>query len=189
MSMKVLVILAQGFEEIEAVTCIDILRRAGIEVVVAGLESETITGSHGITITADKQLDQVLPDFDACVLPGGMPGATHLSESKKVSEIIQKMDRGKKIIAAICAAPAVVLSPLGILKNKNATCYPGLQNRFGSDVHFKQDPVVVDGNIITSRGVGTALAFALAVVEKLCGKQAGEKVGRDTLNKQESTKQ
>ena len=181
MVKKAIVILAEGFEEIEAVTVIDILRRAGIEVTVAALDELKVQGSHGITTLADIKLEKAGSDFDACVFPGGMPGATHLSVSKEVQGLIQKMNKEKKVIAAICASPALVLSPTGVLKNKSATCYPGMQTHFGQDTSYKTDNVVLDGNIITSRGPATALMFSLAIVEKLIGKETVEKVKKALL--------
>lgn len=170
MQKNALVIVADGFEEIEAISCIDILRRAGIEVVVAGLTGVSITGAHGITVVADTVIAQVTPDFAALVLPGGMPGATHLAASDKVRSLIMAMHRQGKIIAAICAAPAIVLAPLGILDNKTATCFTGMEKEFHPSTTFSRDNVVVDGAVITSRGAGTAAFFALAIVGQLVGK-------------------
>jgi 4-methyl-5(b-hydroxyethyl)-thiazole monophosphate biosynthesis len=181
MAKKAIIILAEGFEEIEAVSTIDILRRAGIEVTVAGLDNLKVQGSRGITIMADTGLDKAGSNFDVCVLPGGMPGATHLSVSKDVIELVRKLNREKKIIAAICASPAVVLSRAGVLKNKNATCHPDMQAYFGQETNYKTDSVVIDGNIITSQGVATALIFSLAIVEKLLGTEIVEKVKKGIL--------
>lgn len=166
---KVLIILAEGFEEIEAVTPIDVLRRAEIEVTVAGVSGKEVTGSHGIKISADISLEEYHGTPDAVVLPGGMPGAKNLSESRKVSEIVKKLNNEKKIVAAICAAPALALSPTGILNGKKATCFPGMEENFPSSVRFSEDRVVGDGNIITSRGAGTAMEFSLKLVEQLVG--------------------
>lgn len=181
MIKKALVILADGFEEIEAITAIDILRRAGIEVAVAGLQELKVTGAHGLAVMADKKLVEVTGNFEACVLPGGLPGAANLAASKLVTDILKKMQGQGKIIAAICAAPALVLSPLGILDGKNATCYSGMEKEFKNNTRFKPDPVVVDGNVITSRGPSTALLFALAIVEKLLGREASEELRKATL--------
>lgn len=182
MSKKaIIIILAEGFEEIEAVTVIDMLRRAGIEVTVAGLDNINVRGSGGLNIVADKRLDETGTDYDACIFPGGMPGAANLAGSKKVKTLIQKINSAKKLVAAICASPALVLAPTGILKNRSATCYPGMQENFGSDVKYKDEDVVIDGNIITSRGPATALAFSLAIVEKLAGKETADKIKKATL--------
>ncbi len=173
MRKRALIILADGFEEIEAITVIDILRRADIEVITAGVTDIRIKGSHGITVIADKTLSAAAKeDFDACVLPGGSPGAKNLASSEEVNSIIKEMNKNGKIVAAICAAPAIVLAPSGILRNKTATCYPGMQVNFSRETTYKEAAVVIDGNIITSRGPGTALPFALAIVEKLSGKEA-----------------
>ncbi len=177
MPKKAIIILAQGFEEIEAVTVIDILRRAGIGLTVAGLDNLRIKGSHGIILTGDKKLnDKEKLKFDACIFPGGLNGALNLAASGKVMPLIKKMNEEKKIIAAICASPALVLAPCGILKNKSATCYPGLQKNFAKDTIYKEKNVVVDGNIITGSSPKSALEFALAIVEKLCGKKAANKI-------------
>lgn len=181
MAKKALVILAEGFEDIEAVASIDILRRAEIEVTVAGLNDTKIKGSRGILILADKKLDDAVADFDALILPGGMPGARNLGASEKVRTIVRTMNGQGKIIAAICAAPPKVLVAAGVLKNRSATCYPGMEKEFEKDTVFKDLPVVVDGNLITSRGVGTALAFALTIVEKLAGRETAERVKKAAL--------
>ena len=176
MSKKVIVILAEGFEEIEAVTIIDILKRAEIDIIVAGLNSTKITGSHGITIEADKKLSEIETDLDACILPGGMPGASNLAASDNVSSLIQVMNQNNKIIAAICASPAVVLSPLGILDQKQATCYPAYKDKFSSNVTFSENNVVVDNNIITGKSAGAALEFSLKIIEVLEGKELRDKI-------------
>lgn len=181
MSKKALIILAEGFEEIEASAPIDILRRAGIEVVVAGLTAEKVTGAHKATIIADTKFEDVESDFDACILPGGMPGAGNLASSEKVKSVIAIMHQNGKLIAAICASPALVLAPLGILDNKSATCYPSMETGFSKNTVFKTDDVVIDGNIITSRGPGTAMKFALAIVEKLLGKNVSDEIKEATL--------
>jgi len=181
MSKKAIIVLAEGFEEIEAVTVIDVLRRSGIEVTVAGLDDLNAQGSHGITIAADVKLENAGTDFDICIFPGGMPGATHLGCSEKVQALIETMNKDKKIIAAICAAPAMVLAPIGILKNKKATCFPGMQKHFEESTAYTADSVVIDGNLITSRGPGTALAFSLAIVKKIIGEETADKVRKAVL--------
>ncbi len=182
MRKRALIILADGFEEIEAVNAIDILRRAGIEVTTAGINGIKVQGSHGITVIADKLLTSVVKEnFDACILPGGSPGAKNLASSEKVNSIIKQMNKNGKIIAAICAAPAIALAPLGILQNKTATCYPGMQEKFSQETIYKEKAVVIDGNIITSRGPGTALPFALAIVEKLSGKKTCKKLKKTAI--------
>lgn len=181
MAKTAIVLLAEGFEEIEAVTVIDTLRRAGIRVTTAGIGSRKIKGSRDISIEADKTLEEAGDAFDAVILPGGMPGAANLSRSKNTSALIKKhFDQGK-LIAAICAAPSVVLAPLGILKGRSVTGYPGMTEPFGKETAYKEDKVVIDGNIITSRGPATALAFALAIAEILAGKETSEKLKKAML--------
>lgn len=177
---KAVIILAEGFEEIEAVTVIDILRRAGVGVTVAGLNDTKIKGSRDITIEADTVFKNTDQSFDACILPGGSLGANNLAASKEVNAFIKQMHADGKIIAAICAAPAVVLGPAGILKNKSMTCYPGFEKKL-NNVNYKKEAVVIDNNIITSQGPATAFAFALAIAEKLCTKETTQKIKKDTL--------
>lgn len=181
MPKSALVILADGFEEIEAVSCIDILRRAQIQLTIAGLSDIKIRSARNLIVTADKTLDEIKPEFDACVIPGGGTGAKNIAASKKVLEIIKEMHSKGKLIAAICASPAVVLSPLGILKDKSATCYPGMQELFNDDVAYEEEAVVCDKNIITSRGPATSISFALKIVESLIDKKAAKKIAEDIL--------
>nr|MBU1328078.1 DJ-1/PfpI family protein [Candidatus Omnitrophota bacterium] len=181
MSKKAIILLVTGFEEIETVTVVDILRRAGIEIVSAGIDSMNITGSHGITISADKKLNDIKPEADAVIIPGGMPGALHLHNSSEVNDFIKDMNSRGALIAGICAAPSVVMAPMGLLDNKTATCYPGDQIDFAKSTKYKNKAVVVDGNIITSQGPATAMEFAFAIVEKLIGKDAVKKLKRQTL--------
>ena len=141
MAKKAVILLATGFEEIEAVTMIDILRRAGIDVVIAGIESLSVTGSHGITVSADKKLSDLKRDFDAAILPGGMPGAMHLHNSGEVNDFIKDMNAKGVLIAGICAAPSVVMAPIGLLDNKTATCYPGDQIDFAKNTKYKDKAV------------------------------------------------
>ncbi|MBP9732911.1 MAG: DJ-1/PfpI family protein [Candidatus Omnitrophica bacterium] len=171
---KVWVILAEGFEEIEAVTPIDVLRRAGLEVTVAGVGSASIMGAHGIRITADREVGSHGDIPAAIVLPGGMPGASNLAASSEVTALIRKVHASGGIVAAICASPAVVLAPLGLLDGMSATCYPGFEDRLGASVKHSAERVVRAGNVITSRGPGTALEFSLAIVEALAGGPAVE---------------
>ncbi|MCF7893363.1 MAG: DJ-1/PfpI family protein [Candidatus Omnitrophica bacterium] len=181
MDKRAVILLAEGFEEIEAVTCIDILRRAGVKITISGLNSLAIEGSRKITIKAEKKLNQVSSDYDAIILPGGMPGAENLAKSDQVKTLLKKAENQGKIIAAICAAPAIVLSPLGILDNKTATCYPGMEENFSKTTTYKTKEVVTDGKIITSQGPATAMQFALKIVEKLLGKKISDKVAKAAL--------
>jgi 4-methyl-5(b-hydroxyethyl)-thiazole monophosphate biosynthesis len=166
---RVLVPLAEGFEEIEAVTVIDLLRRAGIEVVTAGLESKHVTGSHGIAVTGDTTAGEVdAGAFDALVLPGG-PGTRHLHESARVREWVESFHRSGRLLAAICAAPTV-LEAAGVLAGRPATSHPAHAHAMRA-CDYRTDAVVRDGNVITSRGAGTAIAFAAAVVSALSGEE------------------
>ena len=183
MRKTVLVPLADGFEEIEAVTIIDILRRAGIEVIVAGVGGRQVTGSHGITVEANVLLEQYEGTPDAVVLPGGMPGAKNLKESAALRDILHQMKKANKLIGAICASPAVVLASYGFLDGKRATCYPGFENQLGPKVTFSKERVVHDGQIITSRGPGSALEFSLELVKELVGAPMAEKLSQDTIAK------
>lgn len=167
---KVLVPLAQGCEELEAVTIIDILRRAGIDVVTAGLDNRKVTAAHGTVLSPDTTLDRALAQsFDMVVLPGGLPGSTNLADDPRIIRLIQDLARAGKYTAAICAAP-VVLAKAGVLSGKRATSYPGfLETMELSDVRVENTPVVVDGKVVTSRGPGTAMDFALELVRLLAG--------------------
>ena len=173
---KVLVFLAEGFEEAEALCPIDVLRRAGAEVVTAGVGGETITSSHGIKIKSDKRVEDVdHKAFDALFCPGGMPGAVNLAQSWKVNEILVNAYNDGKLVAAICASPAVVLGPLGLLKGKKATCYPGCES-YSPELEFSAEGVVVDGRIVTGKSAGFAFDLGLKLVELLFDKATSEKV-------------
>jgi len=166
---RVLIPLAQGCEELEAVTIIDLLRRAEIEVVTAGLEDGSITASRGVVLTPDTHLDAVADqDFDMIVLPGGLPGADHLDKDPRVHALLKRLSESGKYTAAICAAPKI-LANAGLLEGKSATCYPGFLEPF-PHVDVLGSSVVSDGKVITSRGPGTAMDFALALIETLKGK-------------------
>ena len=166
--MKVMVPLADGFEEIEAFSVIDILRRAGIEVDVVGVIGTVIKSSHGVRVMVDKKISDVDPEeYDGIVLPGGDPGYKNLARSGMLLNIIRNLDSRGKLVAAICAAPSV-LAKAGVLENKKATIYPGMEKEIP---YPRGERVVVDDNIITSQGPGTAIEFALKIVEKLVGKQ------------------
>ena len=171
-----LVILAEGFEEMEAIAPVDVLRRAGVRVTIAGVADLQVKSSRQIRVGADILLRDLVEIPDAVILPGGIPGATNLAKSKEVAELVKKMHGAGKIVAAICAAPAVVLAPLGILDGKKATCYPGCESDFSKKTTHSKERVVVDGNLITSQGPGTALAFALAIAARLTGKEMADTV-------------
>ncbi|MGD9131482.1 MAG: DJ-1/PfpI family protein [Candidatus Bathyarchaeota archaeon] len=179
---KALVFLATGFEEIETLTVVDILRRAGVDVTVAGLTPNVTEGKHGVKVVPDKSIDDVkVEDFDAVVVPGGNPGYKNLRKDPRVIAMVKKAFNSNKIVAAICAGPTV-LSDAGILEGKACTIYPGMDEELEAGRGKpKHDIVVVDGNIITSRGPATALPFALKLAEKLAGKQVAEAVSKKTL--------
>ncbi len=167
---KVLIPLAQGCEELEAVTLVDVLRRGGIEVVTAGLDDRPVKAAHNTVLVPDTTLDRALAmGFDMVVLPGGLPGTTHLADDPRIVRLVQDMARAGKWTAAICAAPTV-LAKAGVLSGKRATSYPGfLESMELADVRIENTPVVVDGKVVTSRGPGTAMDFALELVHLLLG--------------------
>jgi 4-methyl-5(b-hydroxyethyl)-thiazole monophosphate biosynthesis len=175
------VVLADGFEEIEAVTQIDVLRRAGVEVTVAGLSEGIATGSHGIGVATDLPLADLDFEPDLVVLPGGMPGAERLGASTPVLDLLEKQHAAGRMIGAICAAPAFAPVAAGVLDGKRATCYPSYESRFSAATTAVEDRVAVDGNVVTSRGPGTALEFALALVERLVGKAKADELQKAML--------
>ncbi len=180
MSKTALVILAEGFEEVEAIAPVDLLRRAGVRVTLAGVNFLAVKSSRNIEVQADMLLKDIQDLPDAVILPGGLPGATNLAKSGEVAKLVKKMNAAGKLVAAICAAPAVVLAPLGILDGKKATCYPGCEADFSKNTVHSQERVVVDGNILTSQGPGTALEFALEIATRLVGKDMADNV-RDKM--------
>lgn len=183
---RVLVPLAAGCEELEAVTIVDLLRRAGIEVVTAGLQAGPITASRGVVLVPDMPLDDALKqDFDAVVLPGGQPGATNLEQDVRVRGLLQRMANNGRTVAAICAAPKV-LAAAGLLDGKRATCYRGaIEPAQFPKVKLESRAVVADGNIVTSRGPGTAMDFALELVRILVGREARDRVEAGLLRPSE----
>ncbi len=161
---KIGIFMADGCEEIEGLTVVDIARRAKFEIVMISItEKKEVTGAHDITFSADALSSEInFEELDAIVLPGGMPGTLHLGEAAVVRQQIQKFAAEGKLVAAICAAPSV-LGAAGILDGKKATSYPGFEDQM-TGAEYQTDSVVVDGNIITSRGMGTAIEFGLAIV-------------------------
>jgi 4-methyl-5(b-hydroxyethyl)-thiazole monophosphate biosynthesis len=174
--------LAEGFEEIEALTVVDLMRRAQIDVqTVAMGEDKTVTGAHGIAVQADILQEEA--DYSASemlVLPGGMPGTTHLMENEMLGREIQNYVQIGRWVAAICAAP-MVLGHLGVLEGKQATIYPGMEMHLIGATPIHEQKVVKDGRIITSKGPGTAMDFALALVEELKGKSAADELRGDLV--------
>ena len=187
MAKKALVLLAEGFEEVETVTPITYLRRAGIDVTTAAVGAalhETAClerqGARGVKIIADTTLAEFTrsnnaADIDAVIVPGGLKGAENLAICEKTGALLKEMAAAGKLVCAICASPAVVLAPLGLLSGKKFTCYPGFEEKV-KDGEYLQDRIVTDGNIITSRAAGTSGEFAMAIIEGLLGKDAAEKI-------------
>jgi 4-methyl-5(b-hydroxyethyl)-thiazole monophosphate biosynthesis len=176
MSKKILVPIADGTEEIEAVCIIDVLRRAGASVTVASVDELQVTASRGVKLVADKRIaDCVDQTFDLVVLPGGMPGAEHLRDSKELKAILSRQKQEGRLYGAICASPAVVLQHHGLLDQRRATCHPQFVGQLeNSDLVASR--VAVDGTCVTSRGPGTAIEFALKLVELLYSADKAEEV-------------
>jgi 4-methyl-5(b-hydroxyethyl)-thiazole monophosphate biosynthesis len=170
-----LILFSEGSEELEAVTVVNILRRAGVAVTLAGLSAGALRGSRGVSLTPDTTLDEALAhSYDMVVLPGGQPGTNHLQADARVLKLVQQMRVQEKYVAAICAAPSV-LAAAGLLDGKRATCYPGALDTF-PQVQQQHAAVVEDGKLITSRGPGTAMDFALVLAERLVGKEKRDEV-------------
>lgn len=172
-----IVFLAEGFEEIEALTTVDVLRRAGLNVVTMSIsETLNVRGAHGVTVVADALFDaDAAHDADWLILPGGMPGATNLAAHQPLCEaLVQSNNRGGHI-AAICASPAVVLGPLGILSGRDAVCYPGMEKGI-SGVRWGAKPVAVCDNVVTGNGPAAAATFALTIVAVTLGEDAAAEV-------------
>lgn len=174
---RVLIPLAPGFEDLEATTLIDLLRRADIEVITAGLIPGLITGARGLRVQPDAELDAVMEaEFDLLALPGGMPGAQHLRDDPRILHLLQKFAAAGRYTAAICAAP-IALAAAGLLTGRRATSYPGFVDRLDvPGLHYVNEPVVVDGRVVTSRGPGTAMDFALTLIELLVGRARRDEV-------------
>ena len=174
---NVLVPLAQGCEDLEAVTVVDLLRRAGIAVVTAGLDQQPVRASRGVVLLPDMTLEKALQqEYDMIVLPGGLPGADNLGDDERIIERLRSMSATGKYTAAICAAPKV-LAQAGLLDGKRATSYPGaLEIDTIPGLDYRDTAVVMDGTVITSRGPGTAMDFALSLIELLAGKQTRDEV-------------
>ncbi|MFL0197065.1 DJ-1 family glyoxalase III [Clostridium sp. WILCCON 0269] len=178
---KAVVLLAEGFEEIEALTCVDVLRRANIHCITCSINSKKdVTGAHGISVNADSLLEAVnVDEYHAVILPGGMPGTINLRDDEKVIEFIKKLHTENKIVAAICAAP-IVLKKAGIIEGKKVTSYPGFEEELASD-NYSEESVVQEGNLITSRGPATAIYFVFKILENLVDKNIVENLKKDML--------
>ena len=173
---KVCVLLADGFEEIEGLTVVDLLRRAKIYVdTISIMDDYIVHGAHGINVQTEDLFDEVdFDEFDMVVLPGGMPGTRYLGECRPLTELLLQFFREGRKVAAICAAPSV-LGGLGIPEGKKAACYPGFEDKLkGAEVVF--DQVVRDGNVTTSRGMGTAIPFALDLVSQLVSEEKAQEL-------------
>lgn len=179
---KVCVLLAPGFEEVEALTVNDIMRRAEVHCdLVSITDSTAVTSSHNVTVTADRILDDNM-DYDLVVLPGGIPGATNLRDDERVINLLKKQNKENKLIGAICAAP-IVLGKAGLTEGKNITSYPGYEDELPNCDYFEDEMVIVDGNIITSRGPATAMAFGYKLLEQLGEKHKVDAVSSGMLYK------
>jgi 4-methyl-5(b-hydroxyethyl)-thiazole monophosphate biosynthesis len=179
--MKILMPLADGFEEIEALAVVDILRRAEIEVTMAGLREGAVEGAHKVVVQPDAVLDKIdLKDFDGIILPGGYPGYVNLGKDERVMNMVREMDRKGKYVAAICCAPYTLIKA-GVLQDRKVTVSPSGKKEVAATGRYCEDRVVVDRNLITSQSPGTAVEFALKLVEVLAGEEAMKKVKAQTL--------
>ncbi|KZN13821.1 DJ-1 family glyoxalase III [Marinomonas sp. TW1] len=180
---QVLVPVANGSEDIEAITIIDVLRRGGVEVTVASVHETTdVTLAHGCQLTADSLLSEHAEKmFDAIALPGGMPGAEHLRDCKMLVDLLEKHDIQDALLAAICASPALVLGTHGFVVDKQATCYPGFESGLTGAEYLADEPVVMDGNILTAKGPAVSMAFALTLLANLKGYEEAQKVADGLL--------
>ncbi len=178
----VLVPLAQGCEELEAITITDLLVRAGITVTTCGLDEQPVTASRGTTIIPDTSIDKVMHEtFDLIVLPGGLPGADHLRDNEQLQSLLKKQASADRYLAAICAAPKA-LAQAGILEGKTATAYPGVLDALGNNnINISPQAVEIDGKVVTSRGPGTAMDFALTLIELLEGKEKRDEVDQQLV--------
>ena len=185
---KAIILLADGFEDVEAITPIDYLCRAGIDVTIASISNSLTVTSRwgGIKMTVGTTLTEQISNikerkyWDAVIVPGGSPGAVNLAASQEVNTLLNEMAAAGKLICAICASPAVVLAPLGLLAGKKFTCYPKMEEKV-TDGEWSDNRVVVDGNIITSRGAGTAGEFAIAIIEKMLDDSTAKKIADTVL--------
>ena len=172
--------LSDGFEEVEAITVVDILRRAGIKIEIVAINQRENTGAHGVKIISDKLIDDIkISEIDMAILPGGMPGTLNLLKSEKLQTCLKYCIENNKKIAAICAAP-IILGLNGYLKNKSATCYPGFEDKL-IDANISKQPCITDGNLTTANGPGSATKFALEIVKILKDEKTKEKISKEML--------
>lgn len=165
MMKKIAVLFHDGFEELEALSVVDVMRRANIECTMVGMDNLEVASSHQIKISMDRLYDETIETYDAVVIPGGLPGATNLRDDSRVIELVQKFNDDNKVIGAICAGP-IVLEKAGVLKEKRVTCYPGFETQLVS-ANYQEALVLKDGNIVTGKGPAAALAFAYTLLEAL----------------------
>lgn len=180
--MKIVVFLADGFEEVEALTVVDYLRRMDIEVDTVSIgEEREVKGAHNIRVIADKTMAELdgLDTYSGVVIPGGLPGATNLRDDERVIDTVKTLYEKDKLVAAICAGP-VVLERAGIIKGKKITSYPGFEKEL-EGAKYQASPIVVDGNIITARGPYYAVNFAISIIDYLLGKEKAEELKEDIL--------
>lgn len=181
MAKSVLTVLAEGFEEIEAITPVDVLRRLDVDVTVASLDGLVVKGARGISVQADTTLAEVAGrTFDLIVLPGGMPGAANLAASSLLGDMLKKQRAEGRMIAAICAAPAVVLHPLGLLGGEKTSCYPAFQRRL-DEANRTEERLCTGEKLITAAGPGVAMDFALSLAEILKGKEKADELAKTML--------
>ena len=176
--MRLLLPVSDDFEDIEVMTIVDVLRRANIQIDLVGVPYSTITSKSGIKVMVDRKLIEIRPEeYEGIVLTGGMKNVDTLSRTNSLIDMIKKLDNKKKILAAICAAP-IILAKAGVLEDKKATIYPGMERGLPKP---RDEKIVVDGNVITSQGPGTALEFALKIVEILKGQLKAEQIRKDII--------
>ena len=173
--MRVIVLFKEGYEEVEALSTVDVLRRAGVTCDMVGMDNLHVKSSHDIIIKMDKVFDESDYDADIVVLPGGLPGATNLRDDARVIELVKEYNSSRKIVAAVCAAP-IVLAEAGIITGKKVTSYPGFEGELDNSIYIEDEVVVVDENIITSRGAGTSLEFGLEILRKLGYEEKAEEI-------------
>ena len=177
---RVAILFADGFEEVEAITPLDFLRRAGVAAIATGVSTRDVVGAHDIRVNTDITLDELASNLDGVVIPGGTRGAENIAASDEAIELITRLLHEGNLVAAICAAPGIVLGEHGLIGDRRFTCYPGFQDRASSG-SFVEERVVVDGNLLTSRGPGTAAEFAEAIISYLVGPDAARQVHDGTL--------
>lgn len=180
---QAVMLFAEGFEEVEALMTADILMRGGVDLKLVSItEAIQVTGSHGIAVSMDRTLAQIsMEEQDAIILPGGMPGTKNLGASDRVTKALKQMNEAGKIVAAICAAPSV-LGACGILEGKKATCYPGFEDQL-TGAEFVDEMAVIDGNVVTSRGLGTSMEFGFALLQQLVSKEKAEEIRQQIVFK------